>query len=81
MTTYHVTNVPRKDDPNGFECDPMEDGGFHLRTTDGTTIVHIESATAKGMASQIAHMATCIRDAGFEQGRAHVRKALGVKDA
>jgi len=53
--------------------------GFCVQDNQGTLICDINAATPEGIARQIAMMATEIQKTGFEQGRAHVRQALGCQ--
>lgn len=71
-----VINLPTKD---YVKCKPIE-YGFRVYNNEGYTVCEIRAATPEGIADQIAHAIISARDAGFEMGRAHVRKALGIDE-
>ena len=52
--------------------------GYLISDSHEWRITEIAAATPEGIASQIATAIREARDIGFEQGRAYVRKALGV---
>lgn len=75
---WNVTNVPTAASGIGIECKPTENGDYRVQDAEGWEICTICGTTPASIADGIASMARLIRDRGFEQGRAHVRRALGI---
>ena len=76
---WKVTNVPTKGSKTGIECKPTEHGDYRVQTTEGWEICTICGTTPESIASGIASALSKVRDVGFEQGREHVRNALGIR--
>lgn len=75
---WQVTNIPTSASGIGIEGVVTEHGDFRVQTSEGWEIVEISAGTPNAIARNIATVVRMARDAGFEQGRAHVRKALGL---
>lgn len=75
---WQIKNVPTAASGVGIECIQAENGDYLVQTADGWKICTICGTTPASIASGIALMAMLIRDRGFEQGRKHVRHALGI---
>ena len=75
---WQVTNVPTKDSGIGIECKQTEHGDYRVQTTEGWEICVIYGTSPESIANGIASAISLVRDAGFEQGREHVRTALGI---
>ena len=76
---YKLTNLPKaqKSLEDDVQCD-YENGVYTLHAG-GWRICTMHAQTPDGMARDIAAAIRTARDRGFEHGREHVRKALGVK--
>jgi len=56
------------------------DGVYRISTSEGWRICEIDNTENKQIiAERIAELIEIVRDRGFEQGRAYVREALGIK--
>lgn len=75
---WNVTNVPTAASGIKIECKPTEGGHFRVQTSEGWEICTIHGATPESIADGIASALSLVRDQGFEQGRQHVRTALGI---
>lgn len=75
---WNVTNVPTAASGIGIECKPTENGDFRVQTSEGWEICTICGTTPASVADGIASAIRMVRDRGFEQGRQHVRTALGI---
>lgn len=75
---WKVTNVPTAESGIGIECQVTEQGDYRVQTTEGWEICTITGATPESIATGIASALQLVRDRGFEQGRKHVRAALGI---
>lgn len=74
-----LVNMPSKDENIGIECNPNPNGnGYLLITSTGWRMYEINAATPEGVAYQIQQLVVQARNQGFEQGRAFVRRALGL---
>lgn len=77
------TNLPKRN-PDGtlageeLVCKPDGDG-FVLHNGEWL-VCRLDAATPEGIAKQIAWLVKDAMDTGFEQGRRHVRAALGVEE-
>ena len=76
---WQVVNVPPKGGNVGIECKPTEHGDYRVQTSDGWEICTICGTSPESIASGIASAIRMVCDVGFEQGREHVRAALGIK--
>lgn len=77
---WKIANVPTAASGIGIECKPQENGDYLVQTAKGSAICTINGTAPASIASGIASMAMLIRDRGFEQGRKHIRHALGIND-
>lgn len=76
---WQVVNLPTAASGTDIQCVYEEDTrSFRLQTGEGWRIADLTATTPQGLASEIASLVRIVRDQGFEQGRAHVRAALGV---
>jgi hypothetical protein len=74
-----LINLPTKgSEEDGIVCVYTEERGYRVQDSKGSTIVEIDAMTSSGKADQIASAIRQARDAGFQQGLAHVRHALGI---
>jgi len=78
-----MINLPVKDSNLEIKGVPWKNGkgeflGYLITDTHDWKICEIHDTTPEGVADQIATAIREARDTGFEQGRAHVRKALGI---
>lgn len=75
---WQVVNVPTAASGIVIECTPLADGDYRVHTSEGWEICTICATTPASTASGIARAMSMVRDRGFEQGRKHVRDALGI---
>ena len=75
---WKVMNVPTRDSNIAIVCVPQENGNFRVQNSEGWEICTICGTTPESIASGISSALTKVRDIGFEQGRGHVRYALGL---
>lgn len=77
---WRIVNVPQKDDIHTLiECVPQDNGDFLVQTSSGWSICELCGSSPESLAREIASALTGMRDIGFEQGRRHVRMALGLE--
>lgn len=63
------------------KVEPSQHGGFVVSNSEsGGLVAHLDSATPKGQAHDIATLVAAARDYGFQLGLASVRTALGFKE-
>lgn len=56
-----------------------ENGSIRIANAEGWLVAEISAGYSRqGVAERIARLLEDARDRGFEQGRAHVRRALGL---
>lgn len=78
---WQVINLPTRASNNEIVCVYEESTqSYRLQTSEGWRIADLAATTPQGLASEIASLVRIVRDQGFEQGRAHVREALGVSN-
>lgn len=73
----NIINVPKHGSEIGIKC-TVPDEDFLVVTTDGWRICEISGHSQTATADGIQQLATELLRIGFEQGRAHVRAALGL---
>ena len=80
-----LIHVPEKDSKFGINCKYDEDcNNFILHSTNPTgecrfSMFTICGTTPESICSDIARLAREMQKVGFEQGRKHVREALGIE--
>lgn len=76
---YAAINIPQLSQKEVFSVVPTEHGFDVFNTTTESVVYSISAANTKGQADQIRMLLNDVLKSGFEQGRRHVREALGVK--
>jgi uncharacterized protein (DUF433 family) len=74
----HLTNLPTKASGVTIQGKVTGIGNIRIFTSDGWTICELYTHHPQALADDIAEAIRMARDSGFEQGRAHVRAALGT---
>lgn len=79
----NMSNLPTKESGLGIVGKVKKNSqgeflGYLIADTHEWRITEIAAATPEGIADQIATAIKEARDIGFEQGRAHIRKAIGA---
>jgi hypothetical protein len=75
-----MVNLPIKGSNERVEGQIISNGQIQIANSNGYVIeqVHYNPNNLESLASQVARLVTEARDAGFAQGQAHVRSALGL---
>lgn len=90
ITAVHsLKNLPRRTLAGGLSCHidggirEYENGGKYIQISSGGWMCCEEilaESNSEQLATTIARIIELALDAGFEQGREYIRKALGVKE-
>jgi hypothetical protein len=74
----YVSNLPAPDSKESIVCTYEGNGIYRVANSKGLEIHRMHSYVPEGLAEEIAILVRLVRNTGFEQGRSHVRRALGL---